>query len=161
MPNAVKAIPDGFTAVTPHLRIKGAGAAMEFYKQAFGAEELFRMPMPDGRVGHAEMVIGGAIVMLADEFPEMGVFGPGPQGPGVGIHLYVEDVDAAYQRAVSAGAKATMPPMDMFWGDRYGKLTDPYGHEWSLATHKEDVSPEEMARRGKEAMANMGDCGKK
>ncbi|GMV96552.1 MAG: VOC family protein [Phycisphaerae bacterium] len=156
MPTTVKAIPDGYTAITPHLRIKGAAAAIEFYKKAFAAEELFRMPMPDGKVGHAELRIGGAALMLADECPEVNMFGPGPQGSGVTIHLYVEDADAVFARAVAAGATPTFPVTDMFWGDRYGKVRDPFGHDWSIATHKEDLSPEEMARRGQEAMARMG-----
>lgn len=158
MSKAAKAIPDGYTTVTAYMRIKGAANAIEFYKKAFGATERGRMPMPDGRVAHAEIQIGNSLVMISDEFPEMGVFGPGPQGPAVGLHLYVEDCDAAYARAVAAGATTTMPPTDMFWGDRFGKLKDPFGHEWSIATHKEDMSPEEMARRGQEAMSKMGDC---
>jgi uncharacterized glyoxalase superfamily protein PhnB len=144
---AVEAIPEPYRSVTPHLKIKGAVAAIEFYKQAFGAEELSRIPMPDGRVAHAEIRIGDSVIFLADEMPEYGAFGPSGQGSPVSIHLYVEDCDAVFARAQNAGAKATMPLSDMFWGDRYGKLMDPFGHEWSVATHKEDVPPEELARR--------------
>jgi len=148
----VKPIPDGYHTITPYLTIRGAAQAIEFYKKAFGAEELSRMTAPDGRLGHAELRIGDSIFMLGDEFPEMG--GKGPQtlgGTPVGLFLYVNDVDAAFARATAAGAKVTMPLADMFWGDRYGKLADPFGHEWSLGTHKEDVKPEEMARRAEEA----------
>lgn len=160
MPTPVKPIPNGYTTVTPYLKIKGASQAIEFYKKAFGAEELFRMPMPDGKVGHAELKIGNSFIMLGDEAPQWGVFGPGEKGAGVGIHLYVENCDALMERAVAAGAKVSMPLADMFWGDRFGKVVDPFGHEWSIATHKEDVSPEECARRGREAMSKMDGCGK-
>lgn len=149
MSSKVKPIPDGYHTVTPYLVIRGASEAMNFYKKAFGAKELFRMPGPDGKkVMHAEMQIGDSIVMLSDEFPEMG--GHSPQalnGSPVGIFLYVDDVDAVFNRAVAAGAKPEMPVQDMFWGDRYGKFTDPFGHRWSVATHKEDLSPEEIGRR--------------
>jgi uncharacterized glyoxalase superfamily protein PhnB len=147
-------IPDGHHTITPHLVIKGAAEAIEFYKRAFGAEEIGRMPMPgpDGQVkiGHAELRIGNSFLFLADEFPEYGSTGPNGHSP-VSLHLYVTDVDTAFQRAVDAGATVTMPLADMFWGDRYGKLVDPFGHNWSLATHIEDVTPEEM----KERMAAM------
>lgn len=158
MPNAVSPIPPGFGSVTPHLKIKGASEAIEFYKRAFGAEERMRMPMPDGKIAHAELKIGDAIVMLCDEAPQWGVFGPGPQGAGVGMHLYVEDCDALTAQAVAAGAKVTMPLNDTFWGDRFGKVVDPFGHEWSIATRIEEISPEECARRGQEAMSKMGGC---
>lgn len=155
-----KPIPTGFHAITPHLVIKGAAEAIEFYKRAFGAEELVRMPMPgpDGqmRVGHAELQIGDSILFLSDEFPEHGVTGPSGHSP-VTIHLYVEDVDTVFNRAVEAGAKATMPPADMFWGDRYGKLVDPFGHHWSVATHVEDPTPEQMKERMAAAMSG-GSC---
>jgi PhnB protein len=160
MSKAVRAIPEGYTTVTPHLKIKGTAQAIDFYKKAFGAKECGRMAMPDGRIAHAELKIGNAMVMLADEMPEWGLFGPGPQGAGVGLHLYVEDCDALMAQAAAAGAKVTMPLADMFWGDRFGKLVDPFGHEWSIATHKEDVTPEEMQRRGQEAMSKMGGCKK-
>ncbi len=157
---AVNPIPEGFTSVTPHLIIKDAGKAIDFYKKAFGAEELFRMPGPDGKtVMHAEIKIGNSHVMLADEFPDYGCVGPQTlKGSPVTIHLYVENADASYKRAVDAGAKATMPLTDMFWGDRYGKIEDPFGHHWSIATHIEDVAPEECARRSAEAFAGGG-CG--
>jgi PhnB protein len=160
MPNPVQAIPKGFTTVTPHLKIKGAAQAIEFYKKAFGAQELGRMAMPDGRVAHAELKIGNSMIMLNDEIPEWGAFGPGPKGAGLGLHLYVEDCDALMAQATAAGAKVTMPLADMFWGDRYGKLVDPYGHEWAIATHKEDLTPEEMERRGREAMSKPTGCKK-
>jgi uncharacterized glyoxalase superfamily protein PhnB len=148
-------IPEGFHTITPHLVIKGASEAIEFYKRAFGAEEICRMPMPgnDGqmKIGHAELRIGDSVLFLADEFPSYGSVGPGDTSP-VSLHLYVTDVDASYSRAVEAGAKATMPVADMFWGDRYGKLVDPFGHNWSMATHKEDLTPEQMEERMAGAM---------
>ena len=145
---AVKPIPDGFHTVTPHLIVKGAAAALDFYKKAFGAEETSRMPGPDGLIMHATMRVGDSILMLNDEFPKMGSHSPQSiGGTPVTLHLYVDDVDKLWQRAVSAGAKVTMPLADMFWGDRYGVLTDPFGHHWSLATHKEDLSPQEMMKR--------------
>ena len=157
---AAKAIPDGFTSITPHLVIKGAAKALDFYKKAFGAEEVMRLECPEtGAMMHAEMRIGNAVVMLADEFPTMGVVSPSTLGgSGVTIHLYVQDVDAAFKKAVAAGATAAMPPMDMFWGDRYSKVVDPFGHSWSIATHKKDVTPEECMA-GMKAMAQQG-CGK-
>jgi PhnB protein len=143
-------IPDGQHAITPHLVIKGASEAIEFYKRAFGAEELHRMPMPgpDGqvRLGHAALQIGDSRLFLADEFPEYGSNGPNGSSP-VSIHLYVTDANAVFARAVEAGATVTMPLADMFWGDRYGKLVDPFGHHWSIATHLEDLTPEQMAER--------------
>ncbi len=147
-----KPVPEGFRTVTPHLIIKDASAAIEFYKKAFGAEEILRMPGPGGSVMHAEMRIGDSPIMLNDEFPDYGKRGPKSiGGTPVTIHLYVNDVDAAFDRAVKAGAKVTMPLADMFWGDRYGTLEDPFGHQWSLATHKEDLSGEEIAERAKKA----------
>ncbi len=153
----VKPIPDGFHTITPHLVIDGASKALEFYKQAFGAEEIRRMPGPDGKeLMHAELRIGDSIIMLADEFPEMGLPNRSPKALGntsVTIHLYVNDVDAAVARAQKAGAKVTMPVSDMFWGDRYGQVTDPFGHLWSLATHVKDLTPEQIAK----AAASFGD----
>ena len=147
-----KPIPDGFHTVTPHLTMKNAGEAIEFYRKAFGAEEVARMPGPGGSVMHAEIRIGDSPIMLNDEFPEHGARGPKTiGGTPVSIHLYVNDVDALFDRAVKAGAKVTMPIADMFWGDRFGKLEDPFGHQWSLATHKEDVTPEECMERAKAA----------
>jgi PhnB protein len=150
-------LPAGMSEVTPYLSVRGAARALDFYKRAFGARELMRLPMPDGRLGHAEMRIGGVVVYLADESPEMGGT-RSPQalgGSSVNLHVYVKDVDRTFARAVAAGATARMPPTDMFWGDRYARLTDPFGHEWGLATHREDVPPREMARRAAAAMAQM------
>lgn len=147
----VKAIPDGYYSLTPYLVISGAAEAIEFYKKAFGAEEIVRMPGPGGKLMHAEIKIGNSILMLADENPEQGHLSPKSRGGSTSsVMLYTEDVDATFKRAVAAGAKENMPPMDMFWGDRMGNLTDPFGHTWAIATHKEDVSPEEMGRRMKE-----------
>lgn len=154
---AVKAIPDGFTAVTPHLVIDGAAEAIEFYKRAFGAEELGRMAMPDGkRLMHAMISIGGAMIMLVDAFDETCMKGPKALGgTPVTIHLYVEDAKAAFDRAVKAGCEATMPLAEMFWGDLFGTLRDPFGHSWSIAQHVKDLTPEQMEAGAKEAMAAM------
>ena len=147
---STRAIPEGYHTLTPTLVVNGAAEAIEFYKRAFGAVELFRMPAPDGqKLWHAELQIGDSRIMLSDEFSEM-CGSRSPQtlgGSPVGIHLYVEDADAAVQRAVDAGATVVMPLTDMFWGDRFGGIVDPFGHRWSIATHVEDVSEEEMARR--------------
>ena len=149
----VKFIPSGMHTVTPHLVCGGAADAIEFYKKAFNAVETSRLPGPDGKVMHAAIRIGDSVVMLNDEFPKWGAFGPKSlKGSPVTIHLYVEDVDAFVARAVDAGAKVTMPLADMFWGDRYCTLEDPFGHHWSVATHIRDVTPEEM----QEAMKKMG-----
>jgi len=156
MAGKVKPIPDGYHSVTPYLIVRGGAEAIEFYKKAFGAEERFRMPGPGGKVMHAEIQIGDSVVMLGDEWPEMGVKSPHSLGgPGVSVMLYVTDVDASFKQATAAGAKAKQPPTDMFWGDRYGKLTDPFGHEWGIATHIEDVAPDEMERRGKKFAEEM------
>lgn len=157
MAGDVKPIPDGFHAITPHLVIKGAAKAIDWYKRAFGAEELGRMPMPnDDRLMHALIRIGDSMVMLVDEMPEFGAMGPDSLGgTAVTINLYVEDADKAFARAVAAGAEATMPPADMFWGDRYGRLKDPFGHSWAICTHVRDVSPEEMAEGAKAAMSQQ------
>jgi PhnB protein len=153
----VKPIPEGYHTVTPYLTVRNASDAIEFYKRAFGAEERGRMRGPDGKsIMHAEIKIGDSIVMLSDEFPQGDTRSPqGLAGTTVSLILYVPDVDAAFQRAESAGARATMPPANMFWGDRFGKLTDPFGHVWGLSTHMEDVSPEEMTKRAQAAMAEM------
>jgi PhnB protein len=156
----VKPIPDGYHSVTPYLCVKGAAEAIEFYKKAFGAEEVLRMPSPDGRIAHAEVRIGNSIVMMADEFPEMGPGARSPKTAGFptgGVMLYTENCDALTERAVKAGATVTMPLQDMFWGDRYGQVEDPFGHRWSIATHKEDVSPEEMGRRQQAWAAKMAE----
>ena len=143
----VKPIPDGYHSVTPYLIISGAGDAIDYYKKAFGAIELFRMEH-SGKIGHAEIKIGDSPIMLADEFPEMGYRSPKALGgTPVSIMIYVEDVDATYKQAIDAGATEVKPLQDQFYGDRSGTLTDPFGHVWTVATHKEDVSEEEMRRR--------------
>jgi PhnB protein len=143
-------IPEGQHAITPHLVIKGAAEAIDFYKRAFGAEELCRMPFPnpDGttKLGHAELQIGDSKLFLADEFPDYGSVGPSGNSP-VTIHLYVTDADSTFERAVEAGATVSMPMADMFWGDRYGKVIDPFGHHWSIAEHVEDLTPEQMQEK--------------
>jgi uncharacterized glyoxalase superfamily protein PhnB len=159
MATKVHYIAEGFHTLTPHLVITGAAKAMDWYKKALGATEISRMPAPDGtRIMHGEMKLGNSMFMLADEFPEMDPESKSPQklgGAGVGLFIYVPDVDAVYNQAVAAGATPRMPPMDMFWGDRYSKITDPFGHHWSIATHKEDVSPEEMKKRAAAAFQNQ------
>jgi PhnB protein len=155
VPNQAKPIPQGFRSVTPYLTLNDAARAIEFYKRAFGAQELMRMDGPEGKIGHAEIQIGDSRIMLADEMPGAGSRSPQSLGGTTsGIFLYVEDVDKVFNQAVSAGAQAEAPPTDMFWGDRYGRLKDPFGHSWLVATHKEDVAPAEMSRRMKEAMAS-------
>jgi PhnB protein len=151
--NRGKSIPSGFHTLTPHLVVKGASQAIEFYKKAFGAEEIGRMPSPDGKsLLHVDLKIGDSHFFLVDEFPEMDCRGPQSiGGTPVTIHIYVEDVDAAFGKAVAAGAKVRMPLADMFWGDRYGVVTDPFGHAWSMATHKEDLTPEEIRKRAQAA----------
>ena len=145
---AVQPIPEGYHTVTPHLIVDNAPKAIEFYKQAFAATELDRLDMHDGRVGHAEIKIGDSIIMLADEFPEMGIKSPKSIGGSASsILLYVEDVDARFDQAIAAGATVERPVKDQFYGSRSGTLVDPFGHKWSIATHKEDVSMEEMRRR--------------
>ncbi|HMT79921.1 MAG TPA: VOC family protein [Azonexus sp.] len=139
-------IPPGFSSITPHLVCRGAADAIAFYTQAFGAIELARLPGPDGRLAHAMIRIGDAPVMLVDEYAEQGMLSPlALTGSPVTLHLYVTDVDAAVRRAVAAGARITMPVADMFWGDRYGRLEDPFGHQWSVATHVRDLSSGEIA----------------
>ena len=145
---SVKAVPEGYHTVTPYLAIKDGVKALEFYKQAFGATEVTKLVMPDGRLGHAEIRIGDSMIMLSDEFPEYGGKAPTTLGGSpVNIHLYVEDVDGFVKRAVEAGAKEKKPITDQFYGDRSGQIEDPFGHLWWVATHKEDVPPEEMQRR--------------
>jgi len=157
MPKPGKAIPDGYHTITPYLTVKGAAAAIDFYKRAFGAEEIGRFAGPDGKsVMHAELKIGDSIFMLSDEFPGAGCRSPQSLGATtMNMHFYVNDVDAAFDRAVKAGATALMPVADMFWGDRYGKLRDPNGHEWGIATHKLDLTPEEMAKAAQAAFSQM------
>jgi PhnB protein len=157
MNNRVKPIPDAYRTLIPHLVVKGASQAIEFYKKAFGAEEVSRAPGPDGKsIMHAELKLGDSRLFLVDEIPEMDCRGPNSiGGTSVTIHRYVEDVDVAFNKAVAAGAQVRMPVSDMFWGDRYGVLKDPFGHAWSLATHKEDLKPEEI---GKRAQAAFSQC---
>jgi PhnB protein len=157
---AVKPIPNGYHTVTPYLVVHDAAGALEFYKKALGAQELFRMAMPNGRVGHAEIQIGNSRIMLGDEAPQMGAKSAKTYGGSpVGICLYVENVDAAFDQAVKAGAVVRYPVKDQFYGDRSGTVTDPYGLQWTIATHKEDVPPEEMHRRAEAAMKEKGGCG--
>lgn len=145
---AVNYMPPGARTITPHLVIRGATKAMDFYKAAFGAEEHCRMPGPGGALMHAEMKIGDSVFYLCEEFPEYGAKSPDAlNGSPVTIHLYVPNADAAWDRAVKAGATVEMPLENAFWGDRYGKLKDPFGHKWSIAQHIEDVTPEEMEKR--------------
>jgi PhnB protein len=154
MTTKVNPIPEGYHSVTPYLIIKGASDAIEFYKKAFGATELFRMAQPDGRVGHAEIRIGDSTIMLADEFPEMGHKSPKTLGGSpVSLLIYVEGVDAIFAQAIAAGAAEDKPVEDKFYGDRGGSLVDPFGHIWHIATHTEDLSPEEMQKRATAAAA--------
>ncbi len=146
----VKPIPDNYTAVTPYITVKGAANAIAFYKKAFGAEESYRLDGPDGKVMHAEIRIGGAAVMLHDEMPQWQALSPQTIGDSASsLMLYVKDVDAVVKRAVEAGATLTMPVADQFYGDRCGSVKDPFGHKWSIATHIEDVPPEEIERRAR------------
>jgi len=155
----VKPIPEGFHSVTPHLVVRDAGKAIEFYKKAFGAEEIARMPGPDGKtVMHAELKIGNSMLMMCDEYPgmERWVSPAALKGTTVALAIYVEDCDKAFKRAVDAGAKVSMPLMDAFWGDRYGKVTDPFGHEWEISTHKQDLTPKQVEEGAKAFFAKMG-----
>jgi PhnB protein len=145
---SVKSVPAGHHTVAPYLAVKDGVKALEFYKEAFGAVEAYKLVMPDGRLGHAEIRLGDSVIMLSDEFPEYGGKAPPTLGGSpVSIHVYVDDVDAFVKRAVAAGAKERRPVADQFYGDRSGQVEDPYGHLWWIATHKEDVSPEEMQKR--------------
>jgi len=152
----VKKIPEGYHSITPALIVKDGNAAIEFYKKGFGAEERHRMKSPDGRIGHAELRIGDSIVMLTDEFPEMKCLSPKSIGGSpVSMYIYVEDVDDTFNKAVSAGAKVLDPVKDQFCGDRHGRIEDPFGHLWSIATHKKDLSSEEMKKAAEEAFSQM------
>ena len=156
MATQVQPIPKGYHSLTPYLVVKDAARAIEFYKRAFGASVVARMDGPNGKIMHAELKIGDSMMMLSDEMPGSGARSPQTLGgSSVNIFLYVDKVDDVFQQAVSAGAKVDMPVADQFWGDRYGKLTDPFGHSWSLGTHVRDVSPEEMKKAMQEAMAKM------
>ena len=146
--SATRPVPDGYHTATPYLVVDGAAKAIEFYARVFGATERMRMPGPGGKVGHAEIRIGDSVIMLADEHPEMGARGPRAYGgAAVSLHLYVPDVDATVKRALAAGATILRPVEDKFYGDRMGTIEDPFGHHWHVSTHKEDVTPDEMARR--------------
>jgi PhnB protein len=152
----VKAIPDGFHAVTPYLIVSNAAKALDFYQKAFGAKERFRMPAPGGKIGHAEISIGDSVVMLADEFPDMDVKAPQTVGgTPVSLHVYVEDVDSQFKKAIAAGGREKRAVEDQFYGDRLGTLQDPFGHIWHLSTHKEDLSPDELQRRSQEFQKKM------
>jgi PhnB protein len=153
---AVKPVPDGYHTVTPYLAVDDAAEAISYYKKAFGAKERVRMEAPGGKVGHAELEIGDSLVMLSDSFPQASTRPPKELGgTSVSVFMYVKDVDAVVKQAVDAGATVTMEVADQFWGDRFGSVQDPFGHLWSIATHVEDVPPEEMAERAKAAMAAM------
>jgi PhnB protein len=156
MAGKVNAIPSGYHSLTPYLVVNDASRAIDFYKQAFGAKETVRMGGPGGKIGHAELKIGDSMLMLSDEMPGSGSRSPQSLGGSpVSVFMYVENVDSVFDQAVKAGAKADKPPEDMFWGDRFGHLTDPFGHLWAIATHIEDVAPEEMRKRAQAAMAQM------
>jgi len=156
MPGTAKPIPQGYHSITPYLTVNDARRAIDFYQRAFGAKEIMHMDGPDGKIGHAELKIGDSVIMLADEMPGGGCRSPRSLGGcSCGIFLYVDNVDQIFNQATQAGCKVEMPLADQFWGDRYGKLTDPFGHSWSVATHKEDVTPEEMKKRMKDAMSKM------
>jgi PhnB protein len=155
MPNPVRPIPEGYHSISPALTCKDAARAIEFYKSVFGATEIMRMPGPGGVIMHAELRIGDSVIFLNDEIPGIAA---GPSGSSINpvyLFLYTEDVDSIYNRAVSMGSRVVMPLENMFWGDRYGKFNDPFGHSWGVATHVEDVAPEEMTRRQAEWTANM------
>ena len=153
----VNPVAEGYTAVTPYLCVRGAADAIDFYTKMFGARERMRMPQPDGRIGHAELMIRDAVVMLSDEFTDMGVLSPQSLGGSpVTLNVYVDDVDAVVERAVAAGATLDRPVENRFYGDRSGQIVDPWGHRWSVATHVEDVPPDEMQRRAEEFMQSEG-----
>jgi PhnB protein len=153
---AVKPIPEGYNSLNAYLSVDDAAAAIDYYTQVFGAKERFRMDGPDGKIGHAELQIGDSVLMLADPSPQSSYTPPSQLGgTSAGLLLYVEDVDAVVTKATEAGATLTMPVQDMFWGDRFGQVTDPFGHGWQIATHKEDLTEEEIAERSKAAMAAM------
>jgi PhnB protein len=158
MTQKVKSIPDGYHTVTPFLSLKDASKAIQFYQHAFGAKEIEKHHAPDGKVMHAVLKIGNSLIMLADEFPQSncGISSPHSlKGSSAMFHLYVEDVDAAFEKALKAGAKVKMPVADMFWGDRYGQLEDPFGHLWSLGTHKADLTPEQVEQGAKECFKEI------
>lgn len=154
---AVKPIPEGYNTLTPYLAVEDAERAIEFYKDAFGADEILRMPGPDGKIAHAELQFGDSKLMLSDPFPQSNVRPPSERGgPTASIFMYCEDVDAMFEQGKRAGATVVMELENMFWGDRFGTLVDPFGQVWSLSQHVEDLSPEQIAERSKAAMAEMG-----
>jgi PhnB protein len=155
MPNPVRAIPEGYHSISPSLTCKNAASAIEFYKSVFGATEMMRMPGPGGMIMHAEIRVGDSVVFVNDEIPGLSVAPSGATLNPVYLFLYTEDVDAVFSRAVAANCKVTMPVMNQFWGDRYGKFNDPFGHTWGVATHVEDVAPADMERRQAEWAASM------
>lgn len=157
MSSNVPPVPEGFTTITPHLVVKDAGKAIEFYAKAFGAKEIFRHQTPGGPVMHARLQIGNSFLMINDEFPDMGVHAPETGKSGVTVHLYVEDVDAQVEQAVLAGAVVVFPVADQFWGDRYGMLDDPFGHRWSVATCIEQLTPQQCAARAEAAFTQGAD----
>lgn len=154
MPN-VRPVPQGYHSITPSLTCQNATRAIDFYKSIFGASEVMRMPGPDGKIGHAELRIGDSVIFVNDPWPGMASAPSGASPQAISLFLYTENVDSVFNRAVQAGCRVDMPLADMFWGDRYGKLTDPFGHQWGLATHVEDVPPEEMKRRSAEWTKQM------
>lgn len=154
MPN-VRPIPEGYHSITPSLTCRDAARAMDFYKRVLGAREIMRMPGPGGKIGHAELRIGDSVIFVNDPFPGTGQPSESAGVPLIYLFLYTENVDSVFNRAVEAGCRVDMPLADMFWGDRYGKITDPFGHQWGLATHVEDVAPEEMKRRAEEWTKQM------
>lgn len=156
MPKAVRAIPEGYHTITPQITCRNAQRAIEYYKQVFGATELNRAPGPDGKIMHAELQIGDSRIMLNDEFPGMNEAPDASKPSSSSLFFYTENVDAVFERAVKAGATVKMPVTNMFWGDRYGTFNDPFGHRWGIATHVEDVAPDEMQRRMEEAAKQMG-----
>ncbi len=156
MAQQVNAIPDGYHTVTPGLTVRDGAKAIAFYQRAFGAQQVFRMDRPDGRLMHAELKIGNSIMMLGEENPQWGCHSPESlKDTPVSFYLYVADADAAFAQAVAAGAKAVKPVSDMFWGDRQGEVSDPFGHRWSLATHKEDLTPQQIEQRSQEFFASL------
>jgi PhnB protein len=161
MAGKVKPIPEGYHTVVPHLVVRGAAEAIDWYKKALGAKEIGRSPGPGGKLMHAVIQIGDSRVFLNDEFPGMSCHAPQKGDTPVTIHLWLDNVDSAFKRAVDAGAQVVMPVADQFWGDRYGIVTDPYGHRWSMSTHIKDMTPEEMGKAAEAAFAKMGagNCG--
>ncbi len=156
----VSAVPSGYRTLTPQLMVRGAAEAIDFYKRALGARQLMRMASPDGKIMHAELKVGDSVFFLGDEFPDTGGKSPQTLGGVTGsLHVYVPNVDVAFKRAVDAGAQVTMPVADMFWGDRYGKVRDPFGHEWGLATHKEDLTPAQQKKRAEDFFKQTGQHG--